>query len=171
VTLELAYDSTTPAYIPETAQIVLPWLDGHYRWSLEELDRFKYAKRKYSLTCKGNPAAEIFDWEPGCCTTLEVVEGIRGRRKMGRSSVVYCDFASWAECLAELQAAGLRDPPGYWLIAKYDLPSPNPHPLDVAPPAELPVLGHRLQAVGQQFVGGARGTCDVSVIDLERWPL
>jgi hypothetical protein len=65
----IGYDSTTPAEIPATAEVVFPYADGEFRWTAAETARFRRARRRH-YTVEGNAdlAAiadiERFDMKP-----------------------------------------------------------------------------------------------------------
>lgn len=58
----IAYDSSHPIVIPQSAGAIFPYSDGHYHWSHLLLPKAQY---RY-ITCTGGAGADIADFEPGC---------------------------------------------------------------------------------------------------------
>ena len=188
MTLTQMYDSTTPEAIPlgrtdprtgkvTPTTLVAPYRDGDYAWPVSELVRFAHV-RQLGITVQGDPYWPVFDLEHGCCTTTQVVAGLRRRRAAGKASIVYCNKSSWAGAWAQLRMAGLQDMPSYWWIAAFiNQPDGMAGPPTVLPSGTL--MGDRasryasvtLQPVAWQYYGGPDGTFDVSVVDMDRLPV
>lgn len=166
------YDSTCPWTIPDRARAVMPYMDGLYRWDATQLARFRSVP-VFPITVEDDPAACVFDLEPGCCTIEGVANAINTRRREGKASIVYCSESPWQDNFNGFYAAGLRygGPPTFWLIAAY-IVGPNA-PLEDEPPmpTALPTLGKRLKAVGRQYFSGPNvDGYDISAVDLPAFP-
>lgn len=86
----IAYDSASPRLIPASAEAVLPYSDGHYRWSNLERPR---ARWRY-ITVLGDPDADIADVEPGCIwppARAAIWAQDRLDRHPGADLTIYCD--------------------------------------------------------------------------------
>lgn len=141
-----AYDSATPSAVPDTAKVVLYYLDG-YKWTAADLARFPGAV-KVSITVEGHPAGDIADSEAGAMTPEQVAAWIRSRA--GHKSTVYCSKDNWAAVRAACKGLSAD-----WLIADW---TGEPHGLP--------------GAVGVQYAApqhGSPGDYDLSFITDDGW--
>lgn len=113
------YDSTDPFDIPETASMVLVYVDGIYRWSQAGRDRFKYATQ---VTCSavGAVSAHVGDVEVGCIWPPErAVPWVQQARRDGYDPTLYVnELNDWAPTREAFRRAGVREP--HWLVANYN---------------------------------------------------
>jgi hypothetical protein len=83
-----AYDSATPADIPENAEAIFPYADGQYAWdhTLRPKARYRY------VTVTGDPRFDICDYEPGAVYgEHRLMDWAESRHKAGLDLTVYCD--------------------------------------------------------------------------------
>lgn len=97
----IAYDSATPADIPENAEAIFPYADGTYAWdhTLRPKARWRY------VTVTGDPAIDICDFEKGAVYDTKVLrDWAQERRKTHHDVTVYCnrsDYSTVAEALKD----------------------------------------------------------------------
>lgn len=143
----LMYDSVDPMAIPETAQMVLVYVDGIYakNWRTEAArERFKYAQK---VTCSaiGVAQAQVYDVEPECIWPIERVGPLVKRDwDQGLDPTVYLNERNhWHAARDYFRRTYGREP--QWFVANYDGDPSIPdgavakqyaHPAD--PPGSIP---------------------------------
>jgi len=113
------FDSVNPFAIPQSAQMVLVYVDGIYKWTQSGRDRFKHALQ---VTCSaiGAVSAHVGDVEPGCIWPVEnAVSWVLRARADGYDPTVYVNEGNhWGACRDAFRRAGVPEP--HWLVANYN---------------------------------------------------
>jgi len=139
--------------IPTTAQIVAGYVDGLYKWSQSDWDRFPNSVKVRIAAFATTNDGEVLDCEPGNCTPAESVDWVLMRRRAGKDPTVYCNQldpdVGWPAVRAAFRARGVVEP-HYW-VADYPGSYPN-----------IPA-----GAIGLQYTD--TGSYDLSVI-ADHWP-
>lgn len=140
--------------LPLNANFYAGYIDGLYRWTAAEWDRFP-AQSRVTITVLASPQAMVYDCEPGNGTPADAVSYARGRVAQGKVPTVYCGEGTWwPEIRSLMSQAGLTGKVNYW-VANYTY---NP---SVAVPAG---------AIGIQWSDkGGGGAWDISNI-ADHWP-
>lgn len=124
------YDSTNPAAIPATAQLVGGYTDGIYGPAFKALDRSSvgwdaaaWARFPNSvhvlISAVGTDTGTVGDVEPGCMTPAQGVHWTQMRRQAGVDPTIYCNQTyGWGPVRQAFKAAGVTEP-HYW-VANYD---------------------------------------------------
>lgn len=147
----LMVDSIHPEAIPATAQLVAGYIDGRYKWSQANWNRFPPATPRvriavFASTNDGNCG----DVEPGAITPEEAPAWVRMRRAAGVDPSIYCNLSTWPAVQNEFMVEGTAHP-HYW-VAGYRTP-----PDTTIPPG----------AVAHQYT--STGLVDLSSV-VDYWP-
>jgi hypothetical protein len=155
----LAYDSTRPALIPDSAMVVLYYGDGRYAWTGDDLKRFPAARRR-AITVLGDPACNVADVENGDMRPGDVPNHLREWRHDhpgGEPGTVYCNRSTLPTVQAVCEKASIG--PGDWNLWLATLDGSKPRTVEG---------GGRLVAV--QYQGGLDADYDVSLVLDRSWP-
>lgn len=113
------YDSTQPSLIPAGAEAVAGYVDGRYKWTQADWDRFTNAKIKLRITTWASLDADYVDCEHGDATPDSAFNWIQAKRVTGCADAgVYADANNWDKITHLFDLARLMLPP-LWL-AKWD---------------------------------------------------
>lgn len=117
--MRIMYDSTRPAAIPTSAEMVAGYVDGIYRWRPEDWARFPRAV-KVEISAIGTDRGTVVDVEQGCVWPPEnAVPWVQRARARGVDPTVYCNWMNdLGPTRAAFDRAGVAQP-HYW-VAKYD---------------------------------------------------
>lgn len=151
--MRTVYDSTSISDVPEHAENLLCYVDGHYPTNATEARKRFPKARVFTITLDGGTAnADFVDCEPGACwPPSHAAAWVKHRKSIGKFAGVYCGESNWPEVKAAMKAAGVSTYVGQnYLIAAY--------------PGDGPVIPKG--AIGHQWQGSpgnSPGHYDVSV--------
>jgi hypothetical protein len=104
------YDSVTPTAIPSDAEVVAGYVDGLYRWSQSDWDRFPTAV-KVTIAVFANDDADVLDVETGDATPQQAPDWIRRQIVRGVSvPTIYCNMS----VIDQVRAACVGLPFNWW---------------------------------------------------------
>ncbi len=112
--MRIMYDSTSPAAIPTTAEIVGGYCDGIYQWSLADWQRFPNAIHVPIACFATTNAGTVLDIETGCSTPGQAPHWVIMRRAAGVDPTVYVNHSNWDLTRAAFMLQGIPEP-HYWL--------------------------------------------------------
>lgn len=148
------FDSTNPADIPQSAEMVGYYVDGIYAVS-EASVRARCRKAVLvPISAVGTNAGIVGDVEPGCMSPEQAVNWVRIRRAAGVDPSIYVNQNQWPRVRQLMQAAGITEP-HYWIADWRNYPDTT------IPP----------DAVARQYGGSAqtRQHYDISSV-VDNWP-
>lgn len=128
--MRVMYDSVSPLAIPVGAEMVAGYVDGHYRWSQADWDRFPNAVKVRIAVHPETNDGHVLDVEQGDATPLQAPGWAQMRRAAGQDPSVYCSYGVWGAVQAAFTRAGVAQP-HYW-IAAYPGPGAVLYPGSVA---------------------------------------
>lgn len=109
------YDSTTPAAIPDNAEMVAGYLNGDYAWTPEEWRRFKEAA-KIRIVISPINEGDVLDVENGDATPDHAPGWILARRAAGhRRPTPYVNRDNAHAVLTACERHNLKPGEHYWL--------------------------------------------------------
>jgi hypothetical protein len=145
------YDSTEPAAIPPDAEIVAGYVDGSYRWSDADWNRFATSVKVGIATQPSTNEGTVLDVELGDATPEQAPAWIRMRQADGvPQPTIYCGLSAVGRVREACK--GLL----YWLwVADW---TGSPHPVSYA------------AAVQYANSAQAGGHFDLSIVYTPQWP-
>lgn len=112
------WDSVTASDIPTGAGIVGGYVDGNYKWSQADWDRFPRAVHVPIAVFASTNAGVVLDVENGNATPGQSPEWTAMRRRAGVDPTIYCSLSIWDEIARAHVEAGVSQP-HYW-VAQWD---------------------------------------------------
>jgi hypothetical protein len=89
------YDSVSPGKIPANAQMVAGYVDGKYKWSQDDWNRFPHAVHVTITALGGNTKADVVDCEAGDTTPASAAAWVRARKAEGYNRpTIYCSLSA-----------------------------------------------------------------------------
>ena len=116
------YDSVTARDIPANAQMVAGYVDGLYRWSQADWDRFPQAVKVRIAVLASTDDGHVLDVETGDATPTEYPAWAKRRIAAGTYPTVYCNRSNLGAVLDAVDGAGLHGITGIWLADWTDVP-------------------------------------------------
>jgi hypothetical protein len=146
------YDSTAANDIPLDAGMVGGYVDGKWKWSLADWQRFPNAVHVPIACFPGTNDGVVGDVETGDMLPWELPDWVLMRRKAGVDPTGYVNLSNWNPTRTEFHLRGIPEP--HWWLADYD---------DIR---QLPV-----GAVAKQYANSALsgGHYDLSMV-ADFWP-
>ena len=114
----LLYDSITAKDIPLTAAMVGGYVNGTYKWSATDWNRFPHAIHVPIATQANINNGVVLDIETGDALPSQGPDWVLRRRAAGIDPSVYCNLSTWPLVIKEFVRQGVTQP-HYW-IARYD---------------------------------------------------
>lgn len=109
------YDSTTPAAIPENAEMVAGYLNGDFTWTREEWARFKNAV-KVGIVISAINEGHVLDVETGDATPQQAPGWVKARRAAGHTRpTVYVNRSNAHAVIDACAKEGLEPGKQFWL--------------------------------------------------------
>lgn len=115
--MRVAHDSTTATDIPADATFVKGYVDGRYRWTQADWDRFPNAVKVRTACFASTDDGHELDIEDGCSTPQQAPGWVAMRRRAGVDPTVYCNLSTWPTCRQAFADQGVPEP--HWDIAHY----------------------------------------------------
>lgn len=114
------YDSVNANAIPQNAPMVAGYVDGIFKWSQANWNRFPNAIKIRISAIGATTDAEVFDVEVGCIwPPSNVVPLVVAARAKGIIPTVYVNRQNdWQHTAAEFHYAGVPEP--LWWVAEYN---------------------------------------------------
>lgn len=116
--MRIMYDSVTASAIPTDAEMVAGYVDGRYKWSEEDWNRFPHAVKVKIAVSSGTNEGTVLDVEPGNATAGGAVDWVLMRRREGIEPTIYCAISEW-QSIRQAFANRRVTEPHYW-IANWD---------------------------------------------------
>jgi len=114
----IMYDSVTPSGIPQNAQMVAGYVDGHYANIHLMRARFPHAVIVGIAVSAHTDDGQVLDVENGDASPLGALSWVQMRRRAGADPTVYTSDYQWENVRAVFRDSGIAEP-HYW-IAKWD---------------------------------------------------
>ena len=109
------YDSTTPAAIPNSAEMVAGYINGDFTWTKEEWASFKGAA-KVQISVKAVNEGHVLDIETGDATPDEAPGWIKARRQAGHERpTLYVNRSNAQGVIDACKKEGLQPGHEFWL--------------------------------------------------------
>jgi hypothetical protein len=112
------YDSTTASDIPEDAPCVAGYVDGNYKWSDADWERFPDARKVRIAVFASTNDGDCLDVENGDATVDQAPVWVRLRREAGVDPACYTSASNWQHLRGAFSTAGVAEP--HWWIAQWD---------------------------------------------------
>jgi hypothetical protein len=112
------YDSTNANDIPVTARMVGGYVDGKWKWTLANWQRFPNAVHVPIACFPTTNDGVVGDVETGDMLPWELVDWVLRRRAAGVDPTGYVNRSNWKPTRTEFQLRGVPEP--YWWLADYD---------------------------------------------------
>jgi hypothetical protein len=143
------YDSVSAAKIPTTAVMVAGYVDGLYKWSVSDWNRFPRAVKVQIAVFATTNLGQVLDVERGNATPAQAPTWVVKRRALGVDPTVYCSESAWPAVRAAFRSQGIPEP-HYWI-------------------ASYPGIGPKIYAGSVAHQYADPGPYDLSVVD-NYWP-
>lgn len=123
------YDSTTPAAIPQNAEMVAGYINGEYAWTKEEWARFPHAAKVHISVTAVNDGS-VLDIETGDATPDQAPGWVKARRSAGHTRpTLYVNRSNAEAAIAACQKVGLQPGHQFWIwLATLDGSDPKDLP-------------------------------------------
>lgn len=112
--MRVMYDSTTATDIPASAAAVAGYVDGLYKWSDADWQRFPHALKVRIAVFETTNDGVVLDVENGNATPAQSVDWVVMRRKVGVDPTVYTALSNWQNVRNAFHARNVREP-HYWI--------------------------------------------------------
>jgi hypothetical protein len=112
------YDGVTASRLPTAATMVAGYVDGRYRWSAADWNRFPHAVKVRMAVFSSTDDGHVLDVEPGNATPAQSVDWVLMRRRSGLDPSVYMNASTWDSVRAAFRARAVPEP-HYW-VAHFD---------------------------------------------------
>lgn len=119
------YDAVTASKIPNPhlVRAVLVYIDGHYKWSSEDIDLFPNASKIRIATSPSTLDGRVLDVENGDATPKDAPKWVLNRRSHKKTvligaATIYCSAAYWPTVRNEFHKQNVAEPE--YLIAQWD---------------------------------------------------
>lgn len=105
------YDSVSASSIPASAQVVAGYVDGLYRWTNADWNRFPNASKVRIAVFPSTNDGFVLDVEDGDATPAQAPGWVAMRRAAGvTNATIYCSRSLVSTVLAAFDAAGVARP-------------------------------------------------------------
>jgi len=116
--MRTCYDSTRASDIPLTAVMVAGYVDGIWRWSDADWQRFSNAVKVPIACFPTTNDGVVGDVETGDMLPWELPDWVRLRRAAGVDPTGYVNLSNWNPTRTEFHLRGIPEP--HWWLADYD---------------------------------------------------
>jgi LysM repeat protein len=114
VHMKIMYDSVNASKIPPRAEVVAGYVDGKYRWSDSDWDRFGDALRIGICVDPHHNLGDVLDIEPGDSEPAQAVDWTIKRRNSGIEPVLYTNTSTKPFVTNEFYLRKVKEPE-YWI--------------------------------------------------------
>jgi hypothetical protein len=114
----IAHDSTNADDIPTTAGMVGGYVDGKWKWTPANWQRFPNAIHVPIACFPGTNDGVVGDVETGDMLPWELVDWVLMRRAASVDPTGYVNLSNWNPTRTEFQLRGIPEP--HWWLADYD---------------------------------------------------
>lgn len=112
--MRVMYDSTTASDIPFNVTAVAGYVDGLYKWSDTDWQRFAHALKVRIAVFQTTNDGIVLDVENGNATPAQSVDWVLMRRKAGVDPTVYTALSNWVNVRNAFRSRNVREP-HYWI--------------------------------------------------------
>jgi hypothetical protein len=129
----IMYDSTTPAAIPRSAEMVAGYVNGEFAWTKEEWSLFPHAA-KVHISVRAVNDGNVLDIETGDATPDQAPTWVKARRQAGHiRPTLYVNRANAEAAIAACEKEQLQPGHQFWIwLATLDGSDPHDLPGIVA---------------------------------------
>lgn len=125
--MRLLHDSVTARDIPREVAMVAGYVDGRYRWSDEDWNRFGNAVKIRIAIFPSTNDGHVLDVEPGNAGPADYAVGqwVLRRRAAGVEPSIYCPLSWWDDLQRSFATWGIT-PPQWWVAhwnSRADIPN------------------------------------------------